>query len=175
MQSKGFTPAASRILSELAQIEARRFNAEKLYPDHVALAILKENKGVSARILKDNGIDPKGIIAEIEDAQDVSNAPVSLGELAMSNALQNVIEISMIESKRMGHNFVGTEHLILGCIIDSNSPVSVAFSHQGITPENYRDYIIKAVGHGKNEISEKSTGRKNSILAEFGRDLNEIA
>ena len=62
MQSKGFTPAATRVLAELAQNEARRFNAEKLYPDHVALAILKENKGVSARILKDNGINPKGII-----------------------------------------------------------------------------------------------------------------
>ena len=51
MQSKGFTPAAGKVLTELAQIEARRFNAEKLYPDHVALAILKENRGVSARIL----------------------------------------------------------------------------------------------------------------------------
>ena len=175
MQSKGFTPAATRVLAELAQNEARRFNAEKLYPDHVALAILKENKGVSGRILKDNGINPKGIIEEIEAAQDITNAPVSLGELAPSNALQQVIEISTIESKRMGHNFIGTEHLILGCIIDSNSPVSIAFGHQGITPENYRDYIIKAVGHGKNDVSEKSNTRKNSILAEFGRDLNEVA
>ena len=175
MQSKGFTPAAGKVLTELAQIEARRFNAEKLYPDHVALAILKENRGVSARILKDNGIDPNGIIAEIENAQEITNAPVSLGELAPSSALQHVIEISTIESKRMGHNYIGTEHLILGCIIDSNSPVSIAFGHQGITPENYRDYIIKTVGHGKNEMPERGGSKRNSILAEFGRDLNEVA
>lgn len=174
MFGKGFTSRANRILTISAQDEARRFNADKLYPDHVVLAILKENCGVANRILKSLSVDTAEIIREIEAQQEIKEMPISLGDMVASNELQRLLEISAAEARNMGYTYIGTEHLLLAAISDHSSFIGQLFLEHGVSVEQLREGIVKLLGFGKSEQKIKEA-QKNSVLNDFGRDLTELA
>jgi ATP-dependent Clp protease ATP-binding subunit ClpC len=97
-----------------------------------------------------------------------------LGDVPPSTRAQRVLELSADEARSMGHNYIGTEHLLLGLLREGDSGVLNAFDKQGIKISNVREEINRLLGTSKTDIKKK-VDRRTPTLDEFGRDLTSLA
>ncbi|MCK4796828.1 MAG: ATP-dependent Clp protease ATP-binding subunit [Spirochaetes bacterium] len=174
MFNRGYTARANRIIKILAQEEAKRFNADRLLPEHIILAILKENESVAVKTLQDIGIEISELIIEIEDYMEKRDGPIFLGDVMPSLEAQRMIELSTEEAKNMGYSYIGTEHLFLSSMLLNNSIIVQILEDYNVTINKFRDGIVRIIGFGKS-MARKENQRKTPILDEFGRDLTSIA
>jgi ATP-dependent Clp protease ATP-binding subunit ClpC len=123
-----FTDRARKVMV-LANQEAQRFNHEYIGTEHVLLGLIKEGSGVAANVLKNLGIDLKHI--RLKDEKLVQSGPdmVTMGKLPHTPRTKKVIEHAMEESLRLGHNYVGTEHLLLGLVREKEGVAAQALSN----------------------------------------------
>ncbi len=175
MFNRGFTSRASKILNILAQDEAKKFNSDRLLPEHVILAILKDDDGAAVKILRNIGVDIFEIVEEIEELLEKRNGPIFLGDLMPSTELQRVLEISANEARNMGYSYIGTEHLMLAAILDQNTLVSQVFDEYNITPDIFKEGIIKIIGFGKSSEVKTEKNKRTPTLDDFSRDLTDLA
>src|SRR5579871_3255126 len=109
-----FTDRARKVM-QLANQEAQRFNHEYIGTEHILLGLVKEGSGVAANVLKDLDIDLRKIRLEVEKIVR-SRPDVTPGKLPMTSRAKKVIEYSIEEARNLNHNYVGTEHLLLGLL-----------------------------------------------------------
>ena len=110
-----FTERARKVMS-LARQEAQRLNSEFIGTEHILLGIIQEGGGVAAKVLKNLNVDLKRIRQEIEKLITPSTSPtVTLGQLPFSPRAKRVIELAGEAASSLGHDVIGTEHLLLGC------------------------------------------------------------
>lgn len=174
MFNRGFTSRANKILNVLAQDEAKRFNADKLSPEHVVLAILKDEDGAAVKILRNLGVDIFEVIDDIEDLLDRRDGPIYLGDMMPSSEMQRMVEMSANEARNMGYSFIGTEHLMLASMLDHTCVVNQVMEDHGIFADTFREGIIRLIGFGRTESKTKET-KKTPTLDEFSRDLTDLA
>ncbi|MCG8570218.1 MAG: ATP-dependent Clp protease ATP-binding subunit [Spirochaetes bacterium] len=174
MYNRGFTSRANRIIRILAQEEAKKYNADKLEPEHVVLAILKDEIGVAVKTLLSLGVDIPELIEDIEEFLVKKESPVYLGDVLPSPQTQKMLEVSAEQAKNMGYSYIGTEHLMLAAMHDQASVVNQVFEEHNINPLNFKEAIVKIIGFGKTEI-KKEIVKKTPTLDEFGRDLTQLA
>ena len=110
-----FTDRAKKVMN-LARQEAQRFNHEYLGTEHVLLGLVQEGSGVAANVLKNMGIDLNKIRMEVEKIVKTGPSMVTMGQLPFTPRAKKVLELSMEEAGTIGHNYIGTEHLLLGLI-----------------------------------------------------------
>lgn len=115
---KGLTQRAQKVLTILAQDEAKRFHADQLLPEHIIIALLKEGGGLGYKALQKAMIDPANMLMDIEKAVPRNRGGFILGDIPPSPRGKRVLEDSAEEAKRMGHEYIGTEHLLLACARD---------------------------------------------------------
>jgi hypothetical protein len=134
------TPRARRVLS-LAEDEARTLRQAEVGTEHVLLGLLREGRGLAARALHDLGVEPAQLAQRIRSRLPVADVgpagPVSLGPGARS-----ALEAARSEAARLHHDYVGTEHLLLGLLRDGEGPAFVLLAGIGITLERGRRQII---------------------------------
>src|SRR5215204_4788623 len=178
-----FTDRARKVM-QLANQEAQRFNHEYIGTEHVLLGLVKEGSGVAANVLKNLDIDLRKIRLEVEKI--VQHGPggeqVVMGRLPHTPRAKKVIEYSIEEARNLNHNYVGTEHLLLGLLREQEGVAAQVLQNLGLRLEDVREEVLNLLGH--NEMSEESTGgerqatkgkSKTPALDSFGRDLTELA
>src|SRR5437764_76897 len=177
----------SRKMMQLANQEAQRFNHEYIGTEHILLGLVKEGSGVAANVLKNLDIDLRKSRLEIEKI--VQSGPgsemVAMGKLPQTPRAKKVIEYSIEEARNLNHNYVGTEHLLLGLLREQEGVAAQVLMNLGLKLEDVREEVLNLLGHnmpteesGGSGGSERQTSKgksKTPALDSFGRDLTELA
>ena len=109
-----FTERARKVLT-LAQDEAQRFNHNYIGTEHLLLGLVREGDGVAARVLENLGVELNKVRTAVEFIIGRGDRPV-VGEIGLTPRAKRVIELAVDEARRLGHNYIGTEHLLLGLV-----------------------------------------------------------
>jgi len=181
-----FTDRARKVM-QLANQEAQRFNHEYIGTEHVLLGLVKEGSGVAANVLKNLDVDLRRIRAEVEKIVQSGPDMVTMGKLPQTPRAKKVIEYAMEEARNLNHNYVGTEHLLLGLLRESEGVAAQVLMNLGLKLEDVREEVLNLLGHGSEggEGGERaaatapsgkgSSKSKTPALDSFGRDLTELA
>src|SRR3990170_328494 len=136
-----FTDRARKVM-QLANQEAQRFNHEYIGTEHVLLGLIKEGSGVAANVLRNLDIDLRKIRLEVEKLVQSGPDTVITGKLPYTPLAKKVIEYSVEEARALGHNYVGTEHLLLGLIRESEGVAYRVLMNLGVKLEDVREEIL---------------------------------
>jgi ATP-dependent Clp protease ATP-binding subunit ClpC len=184
-----FTDRARKVM-QLANQEAQRFNHEYIGTEHVLLGLIKEGSGVAANVLKNLDVDLRKIRLEVEKLVQSGPDMVTMGKLPQTPRAKKVIEYSMEEARNLNHNYVGTEHILLGLLREQEGVAAQVLMNLGLKLEEVREEVLNLLGHGieggegerggRGGVSEEGgEGRKSRsktpALDSFGRDLTELA
>jgi ATP-dependent Clp protease ATP-binding subunit ClpC len=179
-----FTDRARKVM-QLANQEAQRFNHEYIGTEHILLGLVKEGTGVAANVLKNLDIDLRKIRMEVEKIVQAGPDMVTMGKLPQTPRAKKVIEYSIEEARNLNHNYVGTEHLLLGLLREQEGVAAQVLMNLGLKLEDVREEVLNLLGHNSME-SEQAGGErtqggsakgksKTPALDSFGRDLTELA
>jgi ATP-dependent Clp protease ATP-binding subunit ClpC len=181
-----FTDRARKVM-QLANQEAQRFNHEYIGTEHILLGLVKEGSGVAANVLKNLDIDLRKIRLEVEKIVQSGPDMVTMGKLPQTPRAKKVIEYSIEEARNLGHNYVGTEHLLLGLLREQEGVAAQVLMNLGLKLEDVREEVLNLLGHnmateeggsgatGGGERQAKQGKSKTPALDSFGRDLTELA
>ena len=197
-----FTDRARKVM-QLANQEAQRFNHEYIGTEHILLGLIKEGSGVAAGALKNLGIDLRKIRLEVENVVKTGPDMVTMGKLPQTPRAKKVIEYSMEEARNLNHNYVGTEHLLLGLLREHEGVASQVLMNLGLKLEEVREEVLGILGHNSDDMDDinerppyndgpqfggmgdhfseprekpnKNSKSKTPALDSFGRDLSELA
>jgi len=178
-----FTDRARKVM-QLARQEALRFNHDNVGTEHILLGIVKEGSGVAANVLRNLDIDLRKIRLEVEKLVQSGPDTVITGKLPYTPLAKKVIEFSVEEARALGHNYVGTEHLLLGLIREVEGVAFRVLMNLGVKLEDVREEILNILGaefpstaveEEEEEDKDKKEGKsKTPALDSFGRDLTEL-
>ncbi len=174
-----FTDRARKVMA-LAREEAKRFNHEYIGTEHILLGLVKEGSGVAANVLQNLDIDLKKIRMEVEKIVQAGPDLVSVGQLPFTPRVKKVLEYAMEEAKAMGHNYIGTEHQLLGLLREHEGVAAQVLLNLGVKLEDVREEVIELLGaettQGAGREKEEKRGKsKTPALDSFGRDLTQQA
>src|SRR6476620_10863805 len=143
-----FTDRARKVM-QLANQEAQRFNHEYIGTEHILLGLVKEGSGVAANVLKNLDIDLRKIRLEVEKI--VQHGPggeqVVMGRLPHTPRAKKVIDYSVEEARNLNHNYVGTEHLLLGLLREQEGVAAQVLMNLGLKLEDVREEVLNLLGH----------------------------
>lgn len=180
-----FTEKAIKVIM-LAQEEARRLGHNFVGTEQVLLGLIGEGTGVAAKTLKSMGVNLKDARAEVEKIIGRGSGFVAV-EIPFTPRAKRVLELSWDEARQLGHNYIGTEHLLLGLIREGEGVAARVLENLGVDLNKVRSNVIKMLGESKpqattgggssSSTSSSSTGGKTKTpsLDEFGRDLTLAA
>ncbi|MCK5094049.1 MAG: ATP-dependent Clp protease ATP-binding subunit, partial [Spirochaetes bacterium] len=171
---KGLTERAQRVINILAQEEAKKLNHDKLLPEHILLGLIREGEGIAVKALINLGLDLKMLREEIIANTKRTGGILLLGDVPPSARSQRVLELSADEARNMGHNYIGTEHLLLGLLREGDIGILGTFDKQGIRISNVRGEINRLLGTNRTDVKKK-VDRRTPTLDDFGRDLTILA
>jgi ATP-dependent Clp protease ATP-binding subunit ClpC len=185
------TDRARKVMA-LANQEAQRFNHEYIGTEHILLGLVKEGSGVGANVLKNLDIDLRKVRLEVEKLVKSGPEMVTMGKLPQTPRAKKVIEYAIEEARNLNHNYVGTEHLLLGLLREHDGVAAQVLMNLGLKLEEVRDEVLNLLGAGVEpeeqapEAGEPTVGAqggprraagksKTPALDSFGRDLTELA
>ena len=182
------TDRARKVMA-LANQEAQRFNHEYIGTEHILLGLVKEGSGVGANVLKNLDIDLRKVRLEVEKLVKSGPDMVTMGKLPQTPRAKKVIEYAIEEARNLNHNYVGTEHLLLGLLREHDGVAAQVLMNLSLKLEEVREEVLSLLGAGveSDEAAESlepsgepgtSTRRgksKTPALDSFGRDLTELA
>src|SRR5712692_1565708 len=134
-----FTERAKKVLT-LAQEEAERSHHSYIGTEHLLLGLLREREGLAATVLNNLGVDT-GMVRETIESVLGRDERIIIQQIIPTSRVKKVIEISFDEARRMGHNYVGTEHLLLGLLIEGEGIAAHVLEDLGATLEKVRSEI----------------------------------
>ena len=179
-----FTDRARKVMA-LANQEAQRFNHEYIGTEHILLGLVKEGSGVGANVLKNLGVDLRKIRLEVEKLVKSGPEMVTMGKLPQTPRAKRVIEYAIEEARNLNHNYVGTEHLLLGLLREQDGVAAQVMMNLGLKLEDVREEVLNLLGAGVEAeetaaMSGPSEGKKEGksktpALDSFGRDLTDLA
>jgi len=184
-----FTDRARKVM-QLANQEAQRFNHEYIGTEHILLGLVKEGSGVAANVLKNLEVDLRKIRLEVEKLVQSGPEMVTMGKLPQTPRAKKVIEYSMEEARNLNHNYVGTEHILLGLLREQEGVAAQVLMNLGLKLEEVREEVLNLLGHGAEGEGSERSGReggsseggsaksgksKTPALDSFGRDLTDLA
>ncbi len=175
-----FTERARKVMG-LARQEAQRLNSEFIGTEHILLGIIQEGGGVAAKVLKNLQVDLKRIRQEIEKLITPSTSPtVTLGQLPFSPRAKRVIELASEAASQLGHDVIGTEHLLLGLLKENEGIAAQVLTNLGLKLDEVRDMVLEVLGADMQQdvddkLSQKTSKSKTPALDAFGRDLIDLA
>jgi ATP-dependent Clp protease ATP-binding subunit ClpC len=185
-----FTDRARKVMG-LARQEAQRFNHDYIGTEHILLGLVQEGSGVAASVLKNLDIDLKKIRQEVEKLVSTGTTMVTVGQLPFTPRAKKVLELSLEEASNLGHTYIGTEHLLLGLIRESEGIAAQVLRNLKVKVEDVREEVLELLGADPAESGEEeeatsgaprsgggaqASGKsKTPALDAFGRDLTELA
>ena len=181
------TDRARKVMA-LANQEAQRFNHEYIGTEHILLGLVKEGSGVGANVLKNLGVDLRRVRLEVEKLVKSGPEMVTMGKLPQTPRAKKVIEYAIEEARSLNHNYVGTEHLLLGLLREHDGVAAQVLMNLGLKLEEVREEVLNLLGAGVEQESAEETPAETTgqpqqrraksrtpALDSFGRDLTELA
>ncbi len=178
-----YTERAQRVIV-LAQDEARRLNYDYVGTEHLLLGLIREGEGIAAKALQALGIQLEQVRAEVEKMIGKGSAS-SRGEIGFTPRAKKVmVELAIEEARLLGHNYVGTEHILLGLIREGEGVAAQVLQNLGADLERVRNQVIHLLGgvphppagsSAPGSAKVKGAKTSTSTLDQFGRDLNQMA
>jgi ATP-dependent Clp protease ATP-binding subunit ClpC len=176
-----FTDRARKVMN-YAKEEALRFNHEYIGTEHILLGLVKEGSGVAAQVLHNLDIDIKKIRLEVEKMVQSGPDLKSIGQLPLTPRAKKVLDLATEEAKSLGHNYIGTEHILLGLLREQEGVAARVLMNLGLKLEDVREEVLTLLGaeyaqgaDAEEKEGEKKTKSKTPALDSFGRDLTEMA
>src|SRR3989475_2724960 len=176
-----FTDRARKVMA-LANQEAQRFNHEYIGTEHIILGLVKEGSGVGTNVLKNLDVDLRKVRLEVEKLVKSGPDMVTMGKLPQTPRAKKVIEYAIEEARNLNHNYVGTEHLLLGLLREHDGVAAQVLMNLGLKLEEVREEVLNLLGAGveseepqQQEKSQQKGKSKTPALDSFGRDLTELA
>jgi ATP-dependent Clp protease ATP-binding subunit ClpC len=193
-----FTDRARKVMA-LANQEAQRFNHEYIGTEHILLGLVKEGSGVGANVLKNLDVDLRKVRLEVEKLVKPGPEMVTMGKLPQTPRAKKVIEYAIEEARNLNHNYVGTEHLLLGLLREHDGVAAQVLMNLGLKLEEVREEVLNLLGAGQQQSEGEPGGEpagpgaaaassgssssaasaknrsKTPALDSFGRDLTELA
>ncbi len=171
-----FTEKAIKVIM-LAQEEARRLGHNFVGTEQILLGLIGEGTGVAAKVLKSMGVNLKDSRVEVEKIIGRGSGFVAV-EIPFTPRAKRVLELSLEEARQLGHNYIGTEHLLLGLIREGEGVAARVLENLGVDLTKVRTQVVRMLG----ETAEVTTGSgsskgsaKTSTLDEFGTNLTKLA
>jgi len=173
---KRYTEKAKRAIM-IAQEEAINFNHDYIGTEHILIGLVKEEEGVASQVLKELGVDVDKVVEEVErlvgrgEYQQVS-------EITFTPRAKKVLELASQEASQLKHNYIGTEHVLLGLIKEGSGVAIRILADLGVNPDNVYTEVMKVLMESETQgfpsgVEKRPT--KTSTLDEFGRDLTKLA
>ncbi|MBI2104304.1 MAG: ATP-dependent Clp protease ATP-binding subunit [Candidatus Omnitrophica bacterium] len=170
-----FTERARKVIL-LAKEEAKRFNHDYIGTEHILLGLIREGEGVAAAVLQKLGLSPEKIRLEVEKLVQSGPSTMVSGDIPFTPKAKKVIELAMEEARSLGHNYIGTEHLLLGLIREGEGVASQVLMNLGLDLNRVRNEVITLLGSSSPAPATGGGARtKTPALDAFGRDLTQLA
>ncbi|MGB7439812.1 MAG: ATP-dependent Clp protease ATP-binding subunit [Coleofasciculaceae cyanobacterium] len=169
-----FTEKAIKVIM-LAQEEARRLGHNFVGTEQILLGLIGEGTGVAAKVLKSMGVNLKDARIEVEKIIGRGSGFVAV-EIPFTPRAKRVLELSLEEARQLGHNYIGTEHLLLGLIREGEGVAARVLENLGVDLTKVRTQVIRMLGETAEVTAGSSQGRtKTPTLDEFGSNLTQMA
>jgi len=169
-----FTEKAIKVIM-LAQEEARRLGHNFVGTEQILLGLIGEGTGIGPKVLKAMGVNLKDARVEVEKIIGRGSGFVAV-EIPFTPRAKRVLELSLEEARQLGHNYIGTEHLLLGLIREGEGVAARVLENLGVDLSKVRSQIIQSLGENNESSSSSSTNRsKTPTLEEFGTNLTQKA
>jgi ATP-dependent Clp protease ATP-binding subunit ClpC len=172
-----FTDRARRVVV-LAQEEARMLNHNYIGTEHILLGLIHEGEGVAAKALESMNISLEAVRQQVEEIIGQGQAAPT-GHIPFTPRAKKVLELSLREALQLGHNYIGTEHILLGLIREGEGVAAQVLQKLGADLNRVRQTVIQLLSGytgGKEQPSSESGGPQGStVLDQFGRNLTQLA
>ena len=179
-----FTDRAKKVMS-LARQEAQKFNHEYIGTEHILLGLVQEGNGVAASVLTKMNVDLEKIRQEVEKIVKSGPSMATMSNLPFTPRAKKVLELAMEEASQLGHNYIGTEHLLLGLIKENEGIAAQVLLNLRVKLDEVRQQVLEFLGADTSNEEEMEAGElgpgatasksKTPALDTFGRDLTELA
>jgi ATP-dependent Clp protease ATP-binding subunit ClpC len=170
-----FTDRARKVLT-LAQDEAQRFNHNYIGTEHLLLGLVREGEGVAARVLENMNVELSKVRTAVEFIIGRGDRPV-VGEVGLTPRAKRVIELAIDEARRLGHNYIGTEHLLLGLVREGEGIAAGVLESLGVNLDKVRHQVIHVLSQSTSVSPAQESKRpsKTPTLDQLGINLTELA
>jgi ATP-dependent Clp protease ATP-binding subunit ClpC len=170
-----FTDRARKVLT-LAQDEAQRFNHNYIGTEHLLLGLVREGEGVAARVLENMNVELPKVRTAVEFIIGRGDRPV-VGEVGLTPRAKRVIELAIDEARRLGHNYIGTEHLLLGLVREGEGIAAGVLESLGVNLDKVRHEVIRVLSQSSSAGPAQETKRasKTPTVDALGINLTEAA
>ncbi len=185
MEMNNFTPRAQQVLA-LARKEADRFNHNYVGTEHLLLGLIKLGQGVAVNVLQKMGLDLETVRMEVEKQIGTGPETKMVGNIPYTPRVKKVLALAQKEAKQLNHNYVGTEHILLGLLREGEGAAARILKSLDVDIERCRNEILKeldpnftpsegGVEEGEGAPSGGKKELKTPALRMFGRDLTDLA
>jgi len=173
-----FTERARKVII-LAKEEARRFNHDYIGTEHILLGLIREGEGVASTVLQKLGLSLENIRLEIEKLVQPGPTTQIIGDIPFTPRAKKSLELAAEEARSLGHNYIGTEHLLLGLIREGEGIASQVLLNLGLDLNSVRNEVMELLGSalpgGQGMSGAQQSKSKTPALDAFGRDLTALA
>ena len=172
-----FTERVRKVIY-LAREEAARLQHDYIGTEHLLLGVIREGEGIAATVLNNLGLDLDRIRQEVENMVSASGGTMTIGEIPFTPRAKRVLELAVEEARSLGHNYVGTEHLLLGLIREGEGVAAKVLLELGVDRKRVREETLKLLGGTPSASQSAERGEERAetpALNQFGRDLTSLA
>jgi ATP-dependent Clp protease ATP-binding subunit ClpC len=168
-----FSERARRVLT-FAQEEAQHFNHSYIGTEHILLGLVREDEGIAAKVLLNLGVGLSKVRSAVEFIIERNEKP-STGEIGLTPRAKRVIELAIDEARSLGHNYIGTEHLLLGLLREGEGIAASVLDSFGISLERARAEIVRVISQTTARSKPTRSTTRTPTLDQLGIDLTELA
>ncbi len=177
-----FTERARKVIV-FAKEEARRFNHDYIGTEHLLLGLIREGEGVAASVLQKLGVDLEAIRIEVEKLVQPGPQTQVVGDIPFTPRSKKALELAAEEARALGHNYIGTEHLLLGLVKEGEGMAYRVLLNLGLDLGKLRNEVMELLGsgipgYGQQPQPQEQAGKqasKTPAIDAYGRNLNKLA
>ncbi len=177
-----FNQRARRVL-QIANEEAERLSHNYIGTEHLLLGLVKEENGIAGRVLREMGAKPERVAEMVERMTGTGRRSPSAGKLELTPRTKQVLEFAIEEARKLSHNYIGTEHLLLGLIRHADGVAIDVLRQLGLTPDRIRRETLRAIQQEQPDIArssipsitQKKERPKTPALDQLATDLTALA
>jgi ATP-dependent Clp protease ATP-binding subunit ClpC len=175
-----FTERARKVIV-YAKEEARRFNHDYIGTEHLLLGLIREGEGVAAAVLQKLGVDLEAIRIEVEKLVQPGPQTQVVGDIPFTPRSKKALELSAEEARALGHNYIGTEHLLLGLVKEGEGMAYRVLLNLGLDLGKLRSEVMELLGSGipgygqQPQQEQRQINSKTPAIDAYGRNLNKLA
>jgi ATP-dependent Clp protease ATP-binding subunit ClpC len=179
-----FTERARKVIV-YAKEEARRFNHDYIGTEHLLLGLIREGEGVASAVLQKLGVDLESIRIEVEKLVQPGPQTQVVGDIPFTPRSKKALELAAEEARALGHNYIGTEHLLLGLVKEGEGMAYRVLLNLGLDLGKLRNEVMELLGSGipgfqqqqqqQQQQETQKTNSKTPAIDAYGRNLNKMA